>query len=156
MKKIILTSLAIAITIFNFAQSSTSKTKSQTTSKTKPKTNTVKPVKTSAVSTIPSDALIFNSSNQETAEINATDKAIVISGNENKITITGNCSQLFITGKNNDIVVESLDTIEITGSGNFVSWEKSTNATGKPNIKDKGGYNNVGKKSGKALNKGDN
>lgn len=152
MKKIILTSLAIAITIFNFAQSSTSKTKSQTTSKTKPRTTVVKSTATS----IPSDALIFNSSKQETAEIIATDKAIVISGNENKITITGNCSQLFITGKNNDIVVESLDNIEITGSGNFVSWEKSTNATGKPIIKDKGGYNNVGKKSGNSLNKVDN
>ena len=155
MKKIILTSLIIAIAIFSFAQS-TSKSKTKTTTKTKPKTNTVKPVETNAVSTIPSDAILFNSSNQETSEIAATEKAIVISGSENKITITGNCRQLFITGKNNDIVVESLDAVEITGSGNFVSWEKSSNTNGKPIIKDKGGYNNVGKKSGQALNKNDN
>ncbi len=149
MKKIILTSLAIAITLFSFSQSTA---KTQKTTKPKPKTTVVKSTATS----IPADAIIFNSSNQETAEIAATDKAIVISGNESKINITGNCRQLFITGKNNDIVVESLDNIEITGSGNFVSWEKSTNANDKPIIKDKGGYNNVGKKSGQALNKNDN
>lgn len=148
MKKLFFTNLLLAMALFSIAQ--TSKTKQKTTTKSKPKTTTV------AVNPIPADAVHFTENNKEDASIIATDKAIVIDGNDNKINITGNCKQIFITGKNNDITIESLDTIEITGSGNFVSWEKSGNASGKPIVKDKGGYNNVGKKSGKALNKGDN
>ncbi|MBK8353112.1 MAG: DUF3060 domain-containing protein [Saprospirales bacterium] len=150
MKKIILTSSIIAISIFSFAQS-TSKTKTKTTTKTKPKTTVVKNTQ------LPFRLMRFIlENNKEDATLTATDKAIVIDGNENKITITGNCKQIYIKGKNNDITIESLDNIEITGSGNFVSWEKSTNTNGKPTVKDKGGYNNVGKKSGQALDKSDN
>lgn len=90
MQKIILTTVSIVIAVCSLAQTNASKNKPKTTA-----TKAIKPMATA----IPADAVHFTVSNQETAEINSTDKAIVIDGNENKITITGNCKQLFITEK---------------------------------------------------------
>jgi hypothetical protein len=105
-------------------------------------------------------------SNEETAikytgndfdeEVQAEGQEILISGNNNRLMIKGKSPKLVITGKDNDIVIESVNSITITGSGNFVSWEKSEHFSGKPAVKDTGGYNNVGKKAGNALNKSDN
>lgn len=106
------------------------------------------------VSDIAADAFIFSDSNKE-EEINLTGKDVVLSGNDNKLTFTGVMGNIQITGKNNDITIVSVKKIVITGSGNFVSWEKSDNASGKPFIQDKGGYNNVEKRSGNAQTKED-
>jgi uncharacterized protein (UPF0333 family) len=112
---------------------------------------TTKPV---VVSDIAADAFIFSNSNKE-EEINLTGKDVLLSGNDNKLTFTGVMGNIQITGKNNDITIVSVKKIVITGSGNFVSWEKSDNASGKPFIQDKGGYNNVEKRSGNAQTKED-
>lgn len=112
---------------------------------------TTKPV---IVSDIAADAFLFSDSNKE-EEINLTGKDVVLSGNDNKLTFTGVMGNIQITGKNNDITIVSVKKIVITGSGNFVSWEKSDNASGKPFIQDKGGYNNVEKRSGNAQTKED-
>ena len=112
---------------------------------------TTKPV---VVSDIAADAFIFSDSNKE-EEINLTGKDVLLSGNDNKLTFTGVMGNIQITGKNNDITIVSVKKIVITGSGNFVSWEKSDNASGKPFIQDKGGYNNVEKRSGNAQTKED-
>lgn len=112
---------------------------------------TTKPV---VVSDIAADAFLFSDSNKE-EEINLTGKDVVLSGNDNKLTFTGVMGNIQITGKNNDITIVSVKKIVITGSGNFVSWEKSDNASGKPFIQDKGGYNNVEKRSGNAQTKED-
>lgn len=156
MQKIILTTLIIVIAISSFAQ--TPKPKSKTTVKAKTKATIVKPSTevSTATTVIPADAVHIFDSNKNDVELTATNKAIVIEGNNNQINITGNCKQIFITGKSNDITIESLDFIEITGESNFVSWEKSSNTSGKPIIRDKGGYNNVGKKSGNSMKKNDN
>ena len=112
---------------------------------------TTKPV---VVSDIAADAFLFSDSNKE-EEINLTGKDVLLSGNDNKLTFTGVMGNIQITGKNNDITIVSVKKIVITGSGNFVSWEKSDNASGKPFIQDKGGYNNVEKRSGNAQTKED-
>ena len=112
---------------------------------------TTKPV---VVSDIAADAFLFSDSNKE-EEINLTGKDVVLSGNDNKLTFTGVMGNIQITGKNNDITIVSVQKIVITGSGNFVSWEKSDNASGRPFIQDKGGYNNVEKRSGNAQTKED-
>ena len=112
---------------------------------------TTKPV---VVSDIAADAFIFSDSNKE-EEINLIGKDVLLSGNDNKLTFTGVMGNIQITGKNNDITIVSVKKIVITGSGNFVSWEKSDNASGKPFIQDKGGYNNVEKRSGNAQTKED-
>ena len=88
-------------------------------------------------------------------EITLNGQDVLISGNDNKITIKALIGKITITGKDKDDVIESVNQIVITGNGNFVSWEKTSNGNQKPNILDKGGYNNVGRKSGNALDKAD-
>jgi hypothetical protein len=42
--------------------------------------------------------------------------------------------------------INTVNEILVKGNYNFISWEKSSNANGKPLISDKGGYNNVGQR----------
>lgn len=121
-----------------------------------PKTaTTAKKTTTTKVATaakVADDAIKFELSN-ETQDINVDQKDVLIAGNDNILTITGNVNKILITGKNNDITIVSFDEIVITGSGNFVSWEKTNNNAARPTMTDKGGYNNIGKKTGEAMNK---
>lgn len=151
MKKITLFLLsAMTISSVSFAQTSSKKTtatnKTTTTKTTKPATS--KPQ-------VAADALKFENSNKE-EEIVVEGKDVLVSGSNNKLTITGNVGKILITGKNNDITLVAVNEIVITGNGNFVSWEKTNNTNAKPNILDKGGYNNVEKRSGNAQTKEEN
>lgn len=94
--------------------------------------------------------------NDKEEEINIDGKDIYIIGNNNRLTITGNVNKILITGKDNDITIVAVDKITITGSGNFVSWEKTNTTNKKPIIQDNGGYNNVAKRSGNAQTKEEN
>lgn len=89
-------------------------------------------------------------------EFTIQNKDVSIVGDGNKIKINGTVGKLSISGNDNEIDVESVKEIAIKFNYNFVSWQQSPNANGKPIISDKGGYNNVGKKSGAALDKSDN
>lgn len=102
-----------------------------------------------------SDALQFNDNSKE-EEITIEGKDVLLSGNDNKITFKGTIGKIVITGKNNDIFIESVKQIVVPGSGNFISWEKSDNTGGKPFIQDKGGYNNIEKRSPDAMDRSDN
>lgn len=104
---------------------------------------------------IAADAVKYNDSNKE-EEITLDGKDVLISGNDNKITFKGSIGKIVITGKNNDITIVSVKQIIVPGSGNFVSWEKSDNAGGKPVIQDKGGYNNIERRSDNAMDRSDN
>ncbi|MBK9792027.1 MAG: DUF3060 domain-containing protein [Sphingobacteriales bacterium] len=75
----------------------------------------------------------------------------MLSGNDNKITFKGSIGKYSNNRKNNDITIVSVKQIIVPGSGNFVSWEKSDNAGGKPVIQDKGGYNNIERRSDNAM-----
>jgi hypothetical protein len=120
------------------------------------KTTTVKPIKQQVViSNVADDAVKYNKSNT-TEEIVVEGKDVLISGNDNKLTIKGEINKVLITGKNNDITIVAVNEIKITGSGNFVSWEKTNNNKPKPEIQDKGGYNNVAKRSGNTQTKEEN
>lgn len=128
--------------------------KTTTTKKTTTKkTTTTKPVATTP--SVAPDAIKFSQSNA-TEDIVVDGKDILLSGSNNKLTITGNVGKILITGKNNDITIVSVNEITITGSGNFVSWEKTNNTVAKPTIIDKGGYNNVEKRSGNAQTRDEN
>jgi hypothetical protein len=115
-----------------------------------------KPAAGTAAALIPANAFHFKENGKTDVKIDSIYPAIVIEGNNNSITVIEGNVKIFIKGKGNDINMISANYIEISGDNNFVSWEKSENASGKPQVNDKGGYNNVGKKSGKALNKSDN
>ena len=101
---------------------------------------------------VPANAYYYKSSGKADT-ISISYKSIVIEGDNNKLYIREGNDQVFIKGKNNDINMKSADYIEITGDGNFVSWETTKNPTHKPVVQDKGGYNNVGKRANTALNK---
>lgn len=115
---------------------------------TKPKP---KPVSIS----IAADAINYAGSDKEDT-LEADGKDVLIAGNNNKLVLTGNVNKLLVTGKDNDLEVASVKEIIVSGNGNFISWERSGNTSGKPLVKDSGGYNNIGKKSGNALNKSEN
>ena len=115
---------------------------------TKPKS---KPVSIS----IAADAINYAGSDKEDT-LDADGKDVLIAGNNNKLVLTGNANKLLVTGKDNDLEVASVKEITVSGNGNFIAWERSGNASGKPLVKDSGGYNNIGKKSGNALNKSEN
>ena len=121
---------------------------------TPPKTS-ISPVKTTDLTKVSEDAILIGDSNSDQG-IQAEGKDILISGDKNTIHFTGICQKLVITGKYNDIDVDTVSAIVITGNYNFVSWKLGTNAKAKPVITDKGGYNNVGKRSGQALSRDDN
>jgi len=104
---------------------------------------------------VATDALKYSDNSKE-EEISIDGKDVLISGNENKITFKGSIGKIVITGKNNDITIVSVKQIIVPGSGNFVSWEKSDNAGGKPVIQDKGGYNNIERRSDNAMDRSDN
>ncbi len=104
---------------------------------------------------VAADALKYTDNGKE-EEITLDGKDVLISGNDNKITFKGSIGKIVITGKNNDITIVSVKQIIVPGSGNFVSWEKSDNAGGKPVIQDKGGYNNIERRSDNAMDRSDN
>jgi len=143
----------IMASVFTFANPPKTTTKKTTTVKKTTTTKTTKPVVASP--SVAADAVKFDKSNA-TEDIVVDGKDILLSGNDNKLTITGNVGKILITGKNNDITIVAVNEITITGSGNFVSWEKTNNANAKPVIQDKGGYNNVEKRSGNAQTKDEN
>lgn len=99
---------------------------------------------------------VFVEESNKKLELPADGKDIVINGNKNTIHFTGISKKLVIKGNNNDIDVDTVAAIEITGDYNFVAWKYGPDATSKPPVTDKGGYNNVGKRSGDALEKDEN
>lgn len=117
-------------------------------------TNT-KTAKSVDIVTVSSDAIKFTDSNKE-EEIIVDGKDVILSGNDNKLTFKGTIGKILITGKDNDITIVTVNKITVTGNGNFVSWEKSTTANGKPVVEDKGGYNNIEKRSSDAIDRSDN
>lgn len=147
--------LVIGFNSFAQASKSTTKPKSKTTvsKTTKSKQTTTKTQQSAA---IPDDAYYFKDNNNKTATITTAYKTIVVTGDGNHIDIGDGNGVIFVKGKNNDINMKTADYIEVTGDGNFVSWEASKSPTGKPVVLDKGGYNNVGKRASGALNKSDN
>lgn len=151
--KTVFFSLNIIASTFTFANPPKSTTKKSTTAKKDITIKTAKP--TSTTPSIGPDAIKFEKSNT-TENIVVDGKDILLAGNDNKLTITGNVGKILITGKNNDITIVAVNEITITGSGNFVSWEKTNNTNAKPIIQDKGGYNNVEKRSGNAQTRDEN
>jgi hypothetical protein len=99
---------------------------------------------------------VFVDNSEKTLNIVVDGKDVVVSGNKNVINFTGVCKKLVVKGSGNDINIDTVAAIEISGDNNFVAWRYGPDATSKPTIIDKGGYNNVGKRSANALNKDEN
>lgn len=78
--------------------------------------------------------------------IEADGENVLVTGSNNQIEILGNVVNLRITGNYNDVDIDTIKSIEITGHYNFVAWRYGPDAHKEPTVVDKGGYNNVGKR----------
>lgn len=98
--------------------------------------------------------MLFYNSQEDTIHVDNQD--IVLTSKNSTLYFVGNMNKITIKGNMNDIYIDGVNEIEIVGNNNFIEWKSSDNANGKPIVKDKGGYNNVGKFSTDAMNKSDN
>jgi hypothetical protein len=91
----------------------------------------------SAAPTAPAGADLTIAGIKENRTIACNQSAVNISGISNKVVITGHCASLHLSGVQNIITVDAVDSIEISGFNNQVTYH-----TGSPSI-DKSGDGNV-------------
>lgn len=67
-----------------------------------------------------------------TKTIEATgDETIRIEGTNNKVTIKGSCNAVKIEGVDNSVTVDEVKSVSIEGTGNKVSYKKTSASDGK-------------------------
>jgi hypothetical protein len=91
----------------------------------------------SAAPTAPAGADLTIAGIKENRTIACNQSAVNISGISNKVVITGHCASLHLSGVQNMITVDAVDSIEVSGFNNQVTYH-----TGSPSI-DKSGDGNV-------------
>jgi Protein of unknown function (DUF3060) len=62
----------------------------------------------------------------ESKTIGCNKSNVAITGSSNTITLTGHCASLTISGGDNQVVVDDVDSIISTGSGNKVTYHSGT------------------------------
>ena len=68
---------------------------------------------------------------------------VALNGRGNSVTITGECALLEINGSGNNISVESVAEIKITGNNNDIRYARAPEGKKKPVIKNKGAANTI-------------
>jgi Protein of unknown function (DUF3060) len=103
-----------------------------------PPTNAAPPsVPTTSVSTAPAGENITVSGISGARTIACNGGSVSVSGITNNVAITGHCASLSVSGIQNQITVDGVDTIQVSGSGNQVTYH-----TGSPTIGNSG-FDNV-------------
>ena len=74
---------------------------------------------------------------------------VTVNGSRNKVAIKGTCHALTISGDGNSVLVDSVSSISITGTGNEVAWTKAADGE-RPQVTDLGKGNTVGRVKSKA------
>jgi hypothetical protein len=87
--------------------------------------------------TAPAGANLTISGIKVNRTIACNDSVISVSGISNKVVITGHCTSLTVSGDQNSVAVDAVDTVEVSGFNNQVTYH-----TGSPSI-DKSGDGNV-------------
>jgi Protein of unknown function (DUF3060) len=87
--------------------------------------------------TAPAGANLTISGIKVNRTIACNDSVISVSGISNKVVITGHCTSLTVSGVQNSVAVDAVDTVEVSGFNNQVTYH-----TGSPSI-DKSGEQNV-------------
>lgn len=72
-------------------------------------------------------------------------ETIRIEGTNNKITISGACNVIKIEGVDNIVTVDDVKNVTIEGTGNKVTYKKSSNTDGKIKSKIEGVNNSITK-----------
>jgi hypothetical protein len=50
-----------------------------------------------------------------------------ITGQKNTVTVTGECRKVDVSGSNNTVSIESVASIEVTGTNNRITWQRALN-----------------------------
>lgn len=50
-----------------------------------------------------------------------------IVGQKNTVTVTGQCRKVDVSGSNNTVAIESVASIEVTGTNNKITWQRAVN-----------------------------
>lgn len=67
-----------------------------------------------------------NSNNQTITHVCTEREDLSLTGSNNKVTLTGACHSLLIRGSGNKVGAEQLlDTVDVTGDNNAVTWPRS-------------------------------
>jgi len=69
--------------------------------------------------------------------------SIAITGDRNSLTVTGECGALEVSGSGNQVTIESVGAIRISGNNNDVRYERALNGKPRPTSKVKGAANSV-------------
>lgn len=67
---------------------------------------------------------------------------VEINGSDNQVTLTGDCKSINVSGANNKVKAEGVATIDVSGSGNEVTWKRAVGGK-KPKVSRTGVNNKV-------------
>lgn len=67
---------------------------------------------------------------------------VEINGSDNTVTLTGDCKSINVSGANNKVKAEGVAAIDVTGSGNEVTWKRAVGGK-KPKVNRSGVNNKV-------------
>lgn len=67
---------------------------------------------------------------------------VEINGSDNTVTLTGDCKSITVSGANNKVKAEGVATIDVSGSGNEVTWKRAVGGK-KPKVSRTGVNNKV-------------
>ena len=91
------------------------------------------------------DDLITITGNDYRESVECSGQDVVVSGLHNSIDLQGSCASLSVTGLGNDVQVDAVKVITVTGKNNRVAWEQGdggrspvVNNTGTNNLVERG------------------
>jgi hypothetical protein len=90
------------------------------------------------------------SSTQRTYACHNTGDSIQVTGSSNILTITGDCGSLQVTGNSNSITIDSVQTVQFTGSSNSILYRSAH----RPTVNDDGRSNSIGRATDQATRGG--
>lgn len=78
----------------------------------------------------------------ETQDLYLHGAKLTVTGSDNTLRVLSNCNPLVVVGDNNIIMVKAVDKIDVTGSGNQITWSAAIELD-EPEVTDKGKDNTI-------------
>lgn len=80
-------------------------------------------IEISRVATIEAQAKLTLSN--QTRTVDCANGTVTIAGRQNTITVTGECRKVDVSGTENNVAIDAVAAIEVTGTGNKVTWSRA-------------------------------
>lgn len=80
--------------------------------------------------------------NDATQGFQLNQEKLTVAGNNNSLVILGNCTTLVVTGSGNTIKILAVDTIEVVGNNNQITWSAGASVD-LPQIVNQGANNTI-------------